>query len=272
LRCTRYSLSNARDSCFDRRPSPSGLGARGLRPAIPAIACFIGHVGAARVYDLWLKTRGFSGRPAAHSGAKKPKNLKRAGRKNKNLAFAGWSKGDFVRWREKPKAALTAARGFCKLRKSWSKFRFRSETKPGRRRSAPGPENQIPIPLTSRPNMKNEHEEDLGLGADLQTWMRQLNRRRALKLLAGATLMPLVARGVEGVDLSGDGGTTDSNTTGGCAKFPEETAGPYPGDGSNGGANALALSPGLCAATFVPASPEPRAWRRAFCSPSTSPW
>ena len=57
-----------------------------------------------------------------------------------------WSKGDFVRWREKPKTALTAARGFCKLRKSWSKVRFRSETKPGRRRSAPGPENQIPIP------------------------------------------------------------------------------------------------------------------------------
>lgn len=89
--------------------------------------------------------------------------------------------------------------------------------------------------------MKNEHKEDLGLGADLQTWMRQLNRRRALKLLAGATLMPLVAWGEEGVDLSGDGETTDSNTTGGCAKIPEETAGPYPGDGSNG-ANALALS------------------------------
>jgi hypothetical protein len=54
--------------------------------------------------------------------------------------FAGWSKG-------KPKTALTAARGFCKLRKSWSKVRFRSETKPERRRSAPGPENQIPIPI-----------------------------------------------------------------------------------------------------------------------------
>ena len=40
-----------------------------------------------------------------------------------------------------------AARGFCKLRKSWSKVRFRSETKPGRRRAAPGPENQIPIPI-----------------------------------------------------------------------------------------------------------------------------
>ena len=49
--------------------------------------------------------------------------------------------------REKPKTALTAARGFCKLRKSRSKVRFRSETKPERRRSAPGPENQIPIPI-----------------------------------------------------------------------------------------------------------------------------
>ena len=61
--------------------------------------------------------------------------------------------------REKPKTALTAARGFCKLRKSWSKVRFRSETKPPRRRSAPGPENQIPIPTgdhatAAKPNPK----------------------------------------------------------------------------------------------------------------------
>ena len=56
-----------------------------------------------------------------------------------------------LRWREKPKTALTAARGFCKLRKSWSKVRFRSETKPARRRSAPAPENQIPIPCRRHP-------------------------------------------------------------------------------------------------------------------------
>ena len=80
--------------------------------------------------------------------------------------FAGWSKGDFVRWREKPKTALTAARGFCKLRKSWSKVRFRSETKPGRRRSAPGPENQIPIPYPLDPKTKFlslTHADDTGL-------------------------------------------------------------------------------------------------------------
>ena len=43
-----------------------------------------------------------------------------------------------------PKRRSPAARGFRKLRKSWSKVHFRSETKPGRRRSATGPENQIP--------------------------------------------------------------------------------------------------------------------------------
>ena len=61
---------------------------------------------------------------------------------------------------------MTAARGFCKLRKSWSKVRFRSETKPGRRRSAPGPENQIPIPYPLDPKTKFlslTHADDTGL-------------------------------------------------------------------------------------------------------------
>ena len=62
---------------------------------------------------------------------------------------AAWQR---VRWLEQgglcavarePKTALTAARGFCKLRKSWSKVRFRSETKPGRRRSAPDPKTKF---------------------------------------------------------------------------------------------------------------------------------
>ena len=173
-------------------------------------------------------------------------------------------------WSEKPKTALTAARGFCKLRKSWSKVRFRSETKPGRRRSAPGPGNQIPIPLTSRLNMKNEHKEDLGLGADLQTWMRQLNRRRALKLLAGATLMSLVAWGEEGVDLSGMEKRPIRTRREGARRFRKTLRVHI--RGTDPTAPTLWSSPGLCAATFVPASPEPRAWRRAFCSPSTSPW
>lgn len=64
------------------------------------------------------------------------------------------------------------------------------------------------------------------LELDLLT-MRGLERRRLLKYLAGASL--LSACGVAGTG------------TGTCSVIPEETAGPYPGDGSNG-VNALSLS------------------------------
>ena len=56
--------------------------------------------------------------------------------------------------------------GICKLRKSWSKVRFRSETKPRRRRSAPEPENQIPYPYPLNPKTKFlslTHADDTGL-------------------------------------------------------------------------------------------------------------
>ena len=88
-----------------------------------------------------------------------------------------------MRWREKPKTALTAARGFCKLRKSWSKVRFRSETKLGRRRSAPGPENQIPIPYPLDPKTKFlslTHADDTGL--------RESRRQRMLLVLVAAVI------------------------------------------------------------------------------------
>ena len=90
--------------------------------------------------------------------------------------FAGWSKG-------KPKTALTAARGFRKLRKSWSKVRFPTETKPGRRRSAPGPENQIPIPYPLDPKTKFlslTHADDTGL--------RESRRQRMLLVLVAAVI------------------------------------------------------------------------------------
>ena len=76
--------------------------------------------------------------------------------------LASWRRGPATRkpktrptQREKAKTALTAARGFCKLRKSWPKVRFRSETKPGRGRSAPGPKKflsliSIPSPIPDR--------------------------------------------------------------------------------------------------------------------------
>jgi protocatechuate 3,4-dioxygenase beta subunit len=67
------------------------------------------------------------------------------------------------------------------------------------------------------------------LRMDLETLLARAHRRDVLGLLAGASLLPFLGCG---------GGTGGS---GSCARIPEETAGPYPGDGSNG-ANALSLS------------------------------
>jgi len=91
------------------------------------------------------------------------------------------------------------------------------------------------------------HDHDQGLAHDLAVLQQ---RRRALGLLAGLA-------GIGGLSLIGCGGggsdagtstvsTGSTGTTGSCSVIPEETAGPYPGDGSNsngsGVTNALALS------------------------------
>jgi protocatechuate 3,4-dioxygenase beta subunit len=82
------------------------------------------------------------------------------------------------------------------------------------------------------------HDEHGGLGRDLER-LAQLRptRRRMLRLLAGASVIPIVGCNTaaltaldEGAD--GDGGTSDANAT--CSEIPTETGGPYPGDGSNG--------------------------------------
>lgn len=108
-------------------------------------------------------------------------------------------------------------------------------------------------------------DHDLGLAHDLAQ-LRRLQRRRLLGHLAsGAGLLALWGCGGGGDAGTADagtgsasggatasGGSTGSGTgsaSGGsttCSQIPEETAGPYPGDGSNtasgGIANALALS------------------------------
>jgi protocatechuate 3,4-dioxygenase beta subunit len=63
-------------------------------------------------------------------------------------------------------------------------------------------------------------------------------RRDFLKLLAGAALIPLIGCGGQADDTDEDATPLPSGT---CEPIPEETAGPYPGDGSNG-PNALSLS------------------------------
>jgi protocatechuate 3,4-dioxygenase beta subunit len=98
----------------------------------------------------------------------------------------------------------------------------------------------------------HEHDHDRGLSHDLQTMRAALTTRRGvLRLLAGASLLPLVgclASGTGGEDgedqdsgSGSNGGGADAGTDESCAAIPAETAGPYPGDGSNG-ANALLLA------------------------------
>ncbi|PRX44912.1 dioxygenase-like protein [Prauserella shujinwangii] len=77
---------------------------------------------------------------------------------------------------------------------------------------------------------------DQGLGFDLATL---LSRRRALRFLGlGAAGVALTACGTGSGGSSSPTTTTPTATTatspGSLAEIPEETAGPYPGDGSNG--------------------------------------
>ncbi|MDB4963188.1 MAG: Protocatechuate 3,4-dioxygenase beta subunit [Myxococcales bacterium] len=89
--------------------------------------------------------------------------------------------------------------------------------------------------------MKRHVTPDHGLVHDLKTL--RANRRQMLRWIAGASLLPLVGCATEdgtgvGPDAATNGADADPAS---CAVIPEETAGPYPGDGSNG-ANALSTS------------------------------
>jgi len=75
------------------------------------------------------------------------------------------------------------------------------------------------------------------------------SRRQSLRwLLAGAAAFPLAGCGAGGDDATDTATTsnTSGSSTASCSVIPEETGGPYPGDGTNrnanGVANALALS------------------------------
>ena len=77
------------------------------------------------------------------------------------------------------------------------------------------------------------HEHDRGLSYDLPV----LARRRMIRLLAGASLVPLVGcTSDEGTSASSSSPSSSASAASSaeCATIPSETAGPYPGDGSNG--------------------------------------
>ncbi|MGH9021906.1 MAG: 3,4-dioxygenase subunit beta [Acidimicrobiia bacterium] len=78
-----------------------------------------------------------------------------------------------------------------------------------------------------------DHDHDRGLTFDPAT----VSRRRALTLFGGGVLAALVSCS-GGTDAGSSSSTTGNGRTSGsdgdCDTIPEETAGPFPGDGSNG--------------------------------------
>jgi protocatechuate 3,4-dioxygenase beta subunit len=112
---------------------------------------------------------------------------------------------------------------------------------------------------TPKQSDSQPHDDHGGLDRDLQQLTQQ--RRATLRMLgtAGAAAVPLLASANASAATSTwlatvlaklksktSTGTTTGTTTGACSIVNEETAGPYPGDGSNTAngsiANALALS------------------------------
>ncbi|MDX3454037.1 intradiol ring-cleavage dioxygenase [Streptomyces sp. ME02-8801-2C] len=84
-----------------------------------------------------------------------------------------------------------------------------------------------------------DHEHDRGLSYDLPV----LARRRMIRLLAGASLVPLAACTTDDAPTSSSAtagtsssasSSSSSSSSAECATIPDETAGPYPADGSNG--------------------------------------
>ncbi|MEV2229592.1 intradiol ring-cleavage dioxygenase [Streptomyces phaeochromogenes] len=85
------------------------------------------------------------------------------------------------------------------------------------------------------------HDHDRGLSFDLPT----LQRRKMIRLLAGVGLVPLVGCSSDDSDSSASSASSSgpsasssssaaSSGSAECETIPGETAGPYPGDGSNG--------------------------------------
>lgn len=90
--------------------------------------------------------------------------------------------------------------------------------------------------LVNRPLARPDEElVDQGLGFDVDT---MLSRRRALRFLgigaAAAGLAACSPSETSGTSSTADTSSTSSAGSGATGEIPEETAGPYPGDGSNG--------------------------------------
>ncbi len=88
---------------------------------------------------------------------------------------------------------------------------------------------------------------DHGLQTDLETLLTlPSSRRTSLRwLLLGAASLPILGCGGSADGSSNTGSTSNnsnsgnSGSTGNCSVIPEETGGPYPGDGSNSNSNGV---------------------------------
>src|SRR5262245_56230506 len=90
--------------------------------------------------------------------------------------------------------------------------------------------------MDTTPAHHDDEDHHRGLQFDLSTLV---GRRRLLGLFAGGVgAVALTACGLASATRGGSAGTTSTTATsagsGTLSETPEETAGPYPGDGSNG--------------------------------------
>lgn len=109
-----------------------------------------------------------------------------------------------------------------------------------RRRSAPAPELRPEHFSDNDSYVRAVHDQ--GLSFDLGTLSTAFDRRRALMVLGGGTLalagcaaQPATSTTTSSSSASSSSAAAAGSVgTGSVGEIPEETAGPYPGDGSNG--------------------------------------
>jgi protocatechuate 3,4-dioxygenase beta subunit len=89
----------------------------------------------------------------------------------------------------------------------------------------------------------SESDHHAGLARDLQLFSTRLDRRRLLEWAAclGASVLGCSGSDASSGSDAGVDGTGNLGSDGSCSVIPDETEGPYPGDGTNG-PNALGLS------------------------------
>ena len=78
----------------------------------------------------------------------------------------------------------------------------------------------------------DDHDDMGGLHRDLASTGTAIGRGEFLRYSLGAGALALFGCGGSLADITGS--STDTGAGGACSKIPEETAGPFPGDGSNG--------------------------------------